>query len=204
MKNSTIILLLAMLPLGSCYKNATQPYNFHWKGDLYLTDSLHLFADIPSPKPTDTYLWTFGDGTTSKEKDPVHYFDKLPTFNDTITLNLQRDGQTYVISKSVTFSGGGRRLVGARTWTGTRWEPHFMPGIFVYTALPDSVFVVSLVDENNVLFGNSKLSYLPGEGCFQDQSGKLVVNLDRTKLYFAYMKAGNMLQGLSDIYIANR
>ena len=48
--------------------------------------------------PAETYSWDFGDGTTSYEKDPGHYFTQPGNY--TVTLTYSIDGASYTITKS--------------------------------------------------------------------------------------------------------
>ena len=48
--------------------------------------------------PAETYSWDFGDGTTSYEKDPGHYYDEPGIY--TVTLTYSIDGATYTLTKN--------------------------------------------------------------------------------------------------------
>ncbi len=43
------------------------------------------FWAAPQPAPNRIYLWKFGDGTTSHEQDPVHYYPGPGTYNLSMT-----------------------------------------------------------------------------------------------------------------------
>ncbi|AEW01728.1 hypothetical protein A4D02_06905 [Niastella koreensis] len=46
--------------------------------DICPADSAH-FTDL-TPKPADEWLWNFGDGATSKEQNPAHFYNDTGTF----------------------------------------------------------------------------------------------------------------------------
>jgi len=74
----------------------------HYLIDLAADEPLQVFADIPNLGETGkdvdfigfpdfgkfpyTYLWDFGDGSTSTEKTPSHSYNKAGTYNVTFTV----------------------------------------------------------------------------------------------------------------------
>ncbi len=65
------------------------------------------FTDLSTPgtHPITTWLWDFGDGGTSGEKDPIHTYRSAGTFIVTLTVTDRR-GCSSTISKPVTFRTG--------------------------------------------------------------------------------------------------
>jgi len=50
--------------------------------------------------PTWSYLWSFGDGATSNEQNPVHrYITRADTANFTVTLTITQNGETETIER---------------------------------------------------------------------------------------------------------
>ena len=54
----------------------------------YLSDTEVQFTatPVPDPEPDWTFLWNFGDGTSSEELDPVHVYDGLDEYHATMTI----------------------------------------------------------------------------------------------------------------------
>lgn len=48
--------------------------------------------------PAETYSWDFGDGTTSYEKNPGHYYNQPGNY--TVTLTYSIEGASYTLTKS--------------------------------------------------------------------------------------------------------
>lgn len=53
-------------------------------------------------KNCNSYLWDFGDGTTSKQAQPKHYYKNPGTY--TVTLTATKDCNTYELKKRITVS----------------------------------------------------------------------------------------------------
>jgi len=57
-----------------------------------------------------SYIWTFGDGDTSYEQDPIHYFDTGGNYDVKLTVT-NKVGDKFFVTKTVTIpiqgDGGG-------------------------------------------------------------------------------------------------
>ncbi|HPE57563.1 MAG TPA: PKD domain-containing protein [Bacteroidales bacterium] len=54
----------------------------------------YVFEDISIGNP-DSWLWDFGDGTTSSEQNPVHIFDQSGSYQTCLTVSRTIGGQLY-------------------------------------------------------------------------------------------------------------
>lgn len=71
------------------------------------TPLLVLFDCFPSGGGSPfTYLWDFGDGTNSTERDPSHFFNVSGTYDVTLTVT-DNASQTATWNTTVTVSAGG-------------------------------------------------------------------------------------------------
>ena len=62
--------------------------NFSINPEIASVGELIQFTDLSIPKPL-TYLWDFGDGTTSPLESPVHAYDTPGTYDVTLTISNQ-------------------------------------------------------------------------------------------------------------------
>jgi PKD repeat protein len=86
-------------------------------GEVTFTDDSHN-NEIGEP---DSYLWNFGDGTTSTLKNPVHVYDPSPSTT------------TYSVSLTVfAYGPGGTKVYNTRTKTVTLAQPTMTPN-FTWT-----------------------------------------------------------------------
>jgi PKD repeat protein len=63
-----------------------------------------VFTDRSTGSPT-SYRWTFGDGTSSTEKNPIHTYTKAGTYTVTLTTTNAAGSSTvtrsrYVVTRS--------------------------------------------------------------------------------------------------------
>jgi PKD repeat protein len=65
------------------------------------------FRDRSLRKPT-SWLWDFGDGTTSTEKNPVHTYSKAGTYTVNLTVK-NSGGEDYTMKESYITVGEGKR-----------------------------------------------------------------------------------------------
>lgn len=62
-------------------------------------DGKVVFTNTSTAMSSATWLWTFGDGTTSTDKNPVHYYSASGTYNVRLDL-YSAAGNTYVSKNS--------------------------------------------------------------------------------------------------------
>ena len=63
--------------------------NFYWKADSTNTKSVQFFNTSGGFAPGDSIRWTFGDGTSSYDVDPVHLFAQSGTY--TVCLRVKKN-----------------------------------------------------------------------------------------------------------------
>ncbi len=64
------------------------------------TGAVHNAQMTVSGSYATSYLWDFGDGTTSTERDPVHAYEKSGTYQVTLTIVLET-GEKYTESTEI-------------------------------------------------------------------------------------------------------
>lgn len=77
--SKTIIALVLCLMIKSCKKDETIKVTASFTTDKESGDSPLSIQFTNTSINAITYLWDFGDGTTSNEKDPVHSFTNIST-----------------------------------------------------------------------------------------------------------------------------
>lgn len=65
--------------------------------DNNINPSTVIFTDTSTGKITD-YLWDFGDGITSTDKNPTHVYDTSDTYTVTLTVTNSESGDTDTIT----------------------------------------------------------------------------------------------------------
>ena len=100
MKNKFYLMALSLLMLGffSCKKDASSPVaSFMYSGDSVVPATI-MFTNTSTD--ASTYLWDFGDNTTSTDKSPSHKYTTIGKY--TVKLTATGDGGTNSISKTIT------------------------------------------------------------------------------------------------------
>ncbi|MCI0681815.1 MAG: PKD domain-containing protein [Gemmataceae bacterium] len=74
--------------------------------------AINFSATVTDPSPTDTaagftYLWNFGDNSTSSQPNPSHTYGSPGTYPVTLTVHDKDGGQTVRNSQAVVSSSGG-------------------------------------------------------------------------------------------------
>lgn len=106
MKKVYLILILAVILGAGCKKDPVPPApkaDFMMDSQTVSTMTVQQGTHLPlvsSAENSVSYLWDFGDGTTSTEKDLIHVFEKAGTFNVSLTVK-NAGGQTSVVTKQV-------------------------------------------------------------------------------------------------------
>lgn len=90
-----IMVLIIIFVSFSCQKGPIASFEFD-KNNVESPVTIHFTNN--STDATD-FLWSFGDGGTSKERDPNHEY--IAWGNFTVTLNATGEGGANSISKSI-------------------------------------------------------------------------------------------------------
>jgi PKD repeat protein len=83
--------------------------NYFQAVDATNIDSVFYFRNCSDSTEQITYLWDFGDGTTSTEKDPVHSYSKRGKYTVTLEVN-DNDLATDTMQKTVTVISGQKEI----------------------------------------------------------------------------------------------
>lgn len=106
MKKRYLILILAVILGAGCKKDAVPPAP---KADFTIDSKTAATITVPqdthlllssSSENSVSYLWDFGDGTSSTEQQLIHRFDKAGVFNVSLTVKSFK-GQTSSVKKQV-------------------------------------------------------------------------------------------------------
>jgi PKD repeat protein len=149
-----IIILLIGCSLFSCKKTAkttaktTATYDFYYTGTTTVGSKIHFFSTAPV---TSSFLWTFGDGSTSTDSVPDHIY----TTSDSFMVALVVDGGGPV-SKHVTIGKSYLHLVsGTRHCHGTYQINMTYPYVYDTSySIADSI-AFYWIDSSTVAFGIS-------------------------------------------------
>ena len=111
-------------------------------------------ADTASAATGTSFLWSFGDGTTSTERSPVHTYATGGHFQATLVVNNDHD---HPVSDSVRVTSSNtsvytHNMAGVRNWTVA--EDNYIRewGRFTDSREFDSSFALNIVDDGIVRF----------------------------------------------------
>jgi PKD repeat protein/murein tripeptide amidase MpaA len=154
------------------------------------------FVDMTNTAPGSTYLWDFGDGTTSAEQNPVHFYSISDTF--TVTLSVTNligtnsfSQNDYIIinlppSPSVTsdtLCGSGSVTLSA-TGSGTlNWYTDSIGGTPVFTG---NSFTTPVIDQTTSYFVEDVVEAAPLSAAKPDNSGGGGYFNNNTKHYLVF------------------
>jgi PKD repeat protein len=103
-----------------------------------------------SASNTTSYLWDFGDGTTSAEANPVHVYNMSGTF--TVTLTVKGDGGTAmatdeveILPSVVEMLSGGPAALNGKTWV---LSPEYVAGVDGGGVINNDMWVMLPTSEN--------------------------------------------------------
>ncbi len=95
------LIVLFMIPFVlSCDKEESRP-TFPLSAEIFYSDQGKQVAFTALTHSADTWLWDFGDGQTSTEKDPVHAYEEGGYYLATLTAT---DKSGTSVTKEVTFA----------------------------------------------------------------------------------------------------
>jgi len=112
-----------------------------------------------SPINATSYLWNFGDGTTSTDAAPCHTYADTGTYNVKLTVNnyISQTQQLQVhIGTQPIYT---YLLNGEKTWRhqlGTHFNPSNTTSLY---AAPDTSFSIVSINATTIVVGNDTLNY---------------------------------------------
>jgi hypothetical protein len=86
-------------------------FDFSYSGSMKIQDTILFVSNAPA---TATFLWKFGDGTTSTQSTPDHVY--TIAMNDTVSLIVNNDS-AHPILKPIKLTANTGRVVGSWHWT---------------------------------------------------------------------------------------
>ncbi len=108
-------------------------FDFTYSGSMKILDTTHFVSNAPT---TATFLWKFGDGTTSTQPTPDHVYTIAMSY--TVSLIVNNDS-THPISKPIKLTANTGRFVGSRHWTKESFGgPYPLDTTFSIDAINDS------------------------------------------------------------------
>ncbi len=97
-----VLLSLAISLIFSCHKDKPKPPITGEALFTYVPNGLTVtFTNVSTVSGTVTYLWDFGDGETSTEKDPVHTYASKGEYNVKLTVT-DSEGGDHTVSTKIT------------------------------------------------------------------------------------------------------
>jgi hypothetical protein len=63
--------------------NTSPAFTFDTKYDCQSTQEIHFLSETQN---ADAWLWDFGDGTTSTEPNPSHFYEEFGTYSPSLTI----------------------------------------------------------------------------------------------------------------------
>jgi len=140
---------------------STSPtYTFFYSGNLWVGDSITFQSTAPA---NNTFLWTFGDGTTSTQAIPVHIYNSIPLINynyaaDTVSLIINND-TAHPIKKALQIAPGIQRVATMRTWQRIHYAGPDN-NVAAYP-LPDTSFAINVISDMTISVLGNTLMYNP-------------------------------------------
>jgi hypothetical protein len=140
----------------------TSSLDFTYTGTLWVYDTIRFQSNASS---SSTFLWKFGDGSTSTDSTPSHVYKSInytgtsTMLADTVTLVVNND-TAHAVVKVLKITPGASRLGGTWNWTGGFHMPN---GLTVTgdTAhiLADTTFSITVIDDSTISVWGETLPY---------------------------------------------
>lgn len=200
MKIYAPLLPLSFLLLVSSCKKTTEGYNFTYSGTVELYEDIHF--EPTGTTEGSTYLWTFGDGSTSTEKNPTHVYTKVPydstiyaLKSETITLTVNGDESRKVIKELQVYPNASL-VAGNHSWTGGKYVSYiYSTGEREETPAPDTSFAITYVSSTSINLGGEILNFNGFSNSYgMCRSGYVStqISYDKNYIYFAKNVSGGL------------
>jgi hypothetical protein len=174
-------------------------YDFSYTGTLWTFSPIAFQSNAPT---NSTFLWDFGDGTTSTDSTPTHTYTVInhtgfaDMLCDNVSLTINGDTQHRVI-KALKITPGASRLAGTWSWTGGYFYPFGNPNPGIAHALNDTVFAITAVNDSTINVWGQTLPFRASSNAFCYPNGyswntSLFVGYARDTIFFTNSSGGVM------------
>jgi PKD repeat protein len=163
--NAQVLICTVLLTSASCSKDEltiqAAPIS-----DFTVPASLEALVAISfqnTSENADEYSWTFGDGSSSQDTNPVHTYAKPGNYQ--VTLTATRGAQTATSTKTITISA-----YDITTNIGARFAGNYLckviyisntPGRYIKTRLADKIVTITRQGPNKLGWDTFELTYSP-------------------------------------------
>jgi hypothetical protein len=106
-----------------------------------------------------SFLWNFGDGSTSGDAAPSHVFSANGVFDVSLTINNEPD---HIIKKAVNIFADGvylSSIAGTRLWHHIYTDAYPWPPYHTAHVLADVTMSVAIIDPATIVVGGDTLTY---------------------------------------------
>lgn len=130
--------MISVVALQACKKEetATKPVpiaSFTFSSDTNMRAPVKVLF-VNTSKNGATYLWDFGDGTTSTEDNPKHIYTQGGTY--TITLTATGAGGTHTTTKTIIIDNAPTKVTVVKIWLmqiplNVQWDATNGPDVYI-------------------------------------------------------------------------
>ncbi|MBS1780110.1 MAG: PKD domain-containing protein [Bacteroidetes bacterium] len=134
------------------------PVRYKGTGTMVEGDTVYFTQDAD---PGNTFVWNFGDGTTSTEWSPKHIYKKAGTYNTSLRVNDKYDAYiaSYYSNTMVIFKDPQIAAVtGNRSWDFIERYQDLQLGVDSTSSLQGEQITIKYIDKVTVYWPGSKFS----------------------------------------------
>ncbi len=165
-------------------------FDFSYSGSMKIQDTILFVSNAPA---TATFLWKFGDGTTSTQSTPNHVY--TISISDTVSLIVNNDS-AHPILKPIKLTANAGKYAGARPWTGGYFSLYGGCCVGLYPhALNDTSFSVTAVNDSTIEVWGETLPYdrynkYPNSFSFNFGANKTYLLCKQDTIFFSQSSGG--------------
>jgi PKD repeat protein len=140
-------------------KNGRINHYFYHSGTAIAGDTIFFTTNTVADS---SFLWDFGDGTTSVEPTPFHIYSVAGVFEVRLNINnvpAQASGGRYLTIYAD--SGYTRSVLGIRQWHSGKWSKYFTLTPDETKDLSDTVSAIKFIDPSTISIFGYNLKYSP-------------------------------------------
>ena len=133
------------------------PHSFSWSGATITESPLFFRSNVLQDS---SFLWDFGDGTTSTDATPMHSYHSTGTYFVNLTINGHASlvvGSTLVINKDPIYT---HLLAGTRSWHDTAYLYRSGLGTQAFPQ-PDRSFALWYINPVQIAYNGRSMYYIP-------------------------------------------